>query len=166
MWYTCDVCDRDFGSIQAQRQHKDDVGHVWECDRCDDVYYDEWALDRHQEEEGHDGPRYDCEACDVWYDNYTRAKWHMNKEGHWRKHWCQSCQRGFESDNHLKAVSLLMDGSAVELTVESISTAGIIEAPESPAHSASAASRQPQASHIISRLAPVQRLPPSTATHY
>jgi hypothetical protein len=111
MWYKCDVCDRDFGSLQAQRQHKDAVGHVWECDRCDDSYYDCCDLDRHQQEEGHNGPRYDCEACDVWYDNYTHARWHMNKEGHWRKHWCQSCQRGFESDNNLKAVSLLTYGS-------------------------------------------------------
>jgi hypothetical protein len=86
----------------------DAVSHLWDCDFCDDRYYYEHDLDEHQEDEGHYGSKYDCEACNAWYRSFADAKQHMNNKNHWREHWCASCQRGFENDNNLRAVSSTM----------------------------------------------------------
>jgi hypothetical protein len=83
------------------------VDHLWECTHCDIKYYYEHDLEDHQQDEGHYGPKYDCEACDAWFDDYPRVKRHMNQESHWRTHWCNSCQRGFESESNLNAVSTI-----------------------------------------------------------
>ncbi|KAH4102225.1 hypothetical protein HBI38_045870 [Parastagonospora nodorum] len=99
----CGKCDKWFGSLHAAQQHMQAVGHIWECDFCDDCYWDEDDLDEHQQEEGHYGPKYDCEACDNCYQTFADAKRHMNNKNHWREHWCVSCQRGFENDNNLRA---------------------------------------------------------------
>jgi hypothetical protein len=155
----CGTCDRWFNSWHAATQHMKAVGHLWECDYCDLGFYYEHHLEQHIDEEGHDGPRYDCEACDVWYDNYPHAKWHMNTEGHWRKHYCESCQKGFESENNLKAVRTALDLEYYRvLTMTSISTARSIEARTSRAHSASVASQPPQELRITLRPDHVPRL--------
>jgi hypothetical protein len=100
----CGTCDRWFGSERAARQHMDAVGHTWECDFCQDEYYYEQDLEDHQDEEKHYGPRYECEGCYVFYDDYQQLKRHMYKEDHWRDNWCGACQKGFESESHLRTV--------------------------------------------------------------
>ncbi|KAF1920940.1 hypothetical protein BDU57DRAFT_465862 [Ampelomyces quisqualis] len=99
----CGTCDRWFGSKHAARQHMKAVGHTWKCDFCDLAYYYQHHLEDHQYEEDHYGPRYECEGCYVSYNNYPQLKRHMYEEEHWRDNWCTACQKGFESEGHLRA---------------------------------------------------------------
>lgn len=104
--FECDFCDLAYYYQHHLENHQDDERHMWECDFCSDEFYKERDLEEHQDDYGHHGRRYECEACYVWYDNYPQIKSHMNREGHWRVHWCDDCERGFENDNNLKAVRI------------------------------------------------------------
>lgn len=56
--FECDTCDRYFNSQTAVNQHMTDVGHwdessesdqtVYECDDCDDAFYEENELRDHE----------------------------------------------------------------------------------------------------------------------
>jgi hypothetical protein len=85
----------------------DAVNHLWACSHCDDRYYYEHHLEDHKDDEGHYGPKYDCETCNNWYGSLSEAKSHMRQKSHFRNHYCSDCQKGFESDNNLKAVGTL-----------------------------------------------------------
>jgi DNA-directed RNA polymerase subunit RPC12/RpoP len=100
----CGTCDRYFNDWHAAKQHMDALHHIWECPTCDDGYYYEDHLEEHQAEEDHYGPIYECEACTAGFDTIGGAKKHMNSMQHWRNNWCKDCNRGFESENNLRAV--------------------------------------------------------------
>jgi hypothetical protein len=83
----------------------DAVGH-WECESCYDQYWNQDAACEHMDQYNHWRPKFDCEGCNAAFDTLGEAKRHMHQNGHWRQHWCSECQRGFESQQNLQAVSM------------------------------------------------------------
>ena len=105
--FDCETCDRIFFSQYAANQHMNDMGHWsprFECETCNSEFYTQQSANQHMNRLNHWAMRYDCEACNQQFRTATGAKKHMDENNHWRQHYCHDCQRGFESDGHLKAV--------------------------------------------------------------
>lgn len=104
------MCNREFGDWHAARQHMNAVGH-WECESCNLEFWSQEGASDHMEKYGHRRPTFECEACNNTYATLGAAKRHMHERGHWRQHWCSDCERGFESEQNLKAVSTSITSS-------------------------------------------------------
>jgi hypothetical protein len=81
------------------------IGH-WECKKCTTQFWTSEAAVGHMNDYNHCRPEFKCEACNDAFDTIGEAKRHMHQERHWRNHWCSDCERGFESESNLRAVSI------------------------------------------------------------
>lgn len=99
----CEVCDREFVNWHAARQHMNALGH-WGCDTCSDEFWTEEDAEEHMDDYGHHGPEFECEACTEMFWTSQAARAHMDRLNHWRTHWCNSCQKGFQNENNLRMV--------------------------------------------------------------
>lgn len=102
----CESCNRTFVNWHAACQHMDAVGH-WECETCDSMFWSQEAASDHMNDYDHWLPEFECEGCYARFDTVGEMNRHMHQKSHWRNHWCGECQRGFESEANLKAVSLV-----------------------------------------------------------
>ncbi|KAG6079707.1 hypothetical protein E4U30_000812 [Claviceps sp. LM220 group G6] len=103
MYYECGICDRAFATPRGRTQHANSTGHhpQYDCDYCDDEFYDsneEWA---HKQTYGHWSPNIKCETCSLLFRSDAEANRHMQQHGHY-KNYCKPCDRHFENENNLR----------------------------------------------------------------
>lgn len=53
------------------------------------------------EDYGHSLP-FECEACNDRFATSQLARSHMDSANHWRIHWCDTCERGFQNATNLQ----------------------------------------------------------------
>ena len=83
------------------------VGH-WACESCSYEFWTEEDAEEHMDYLGHRRPRFECEACDYAFDTSQEARRHMDSLNHWRVNWCDDCERGFQNENNLRIVRLML----------------------------------------------------------
>nr|OQO28788.1 hypothetical protein B0A51_04931 [Rachicladosporium sp. CCFEE 5018] len=101
-WPECQTCSRTFTSHHAVRQHMNALNHWtprYECGTCEDAFSTDWERNEHEADE-----HYQCEEphCGRSFWTQQEAREHMDEEGHWRVHYCQACDRGFQNENNLR----------------------------------------------------------------
>lgn len=141
----CGVCDGQFNSWQAARQHAVAVGHTYPCQTCDIAWYHWDDAEEHMDEEDHWSKQHKFEACKWSFHTRGEARGHMQQLDHWRTYRCKPCNKGFENENNMRQVSNRWRQVAqTRLIYCSISTVALTAVPTSPVRSVSVVLPQPR----------------------
>lgn len=54
----------------------------------------------------HWAPTFDCQICSLEFNSQHAANQHMEAKNHLTDRWCHDCDRGFESANNYRMVSI------------------------------------------------------------
>lgn len=94
--WTCDTCDKTFGSFNAANAHMTAKGHR-AVSAASSEYSSEFSSEASPED-------FECETCDSTFGSERAAEQHMDAKGHWANY-CQPCGQKFQSQNNLKMVA-------------------------------------------------------------